>query len=121
MPVEAIACGCPVLALAEGGVLDSMTPATALFFTEATPEALAGAMLRFESRSGEFPPAILRAHAAQFSEASFAARFSAILADALATYLQTQTVPRGTEPVAAGRHHREGTQPAPATVPALLP
>ncbi len=120
VPVEAIACGCPVLALAEGGVLDSMTAATAVFFHQATPEALRDAMLQFESRSGDFQPAILRAHAARFSEASFAARFSAILADALATH--SHAVPCGIEPVAAVRRHpREETRRAPDSVPALLP
>ncbi len=119
VPVEAISCGCPVLALAEGGVLDSMTDETALFFHEPTPEALRDAMLRLESRPDGFPAATLRAHAARFSEASFAARFSEILADALAHHANALT--RGHGPAGTGRRHREETSQARATVPALLP
>ncbi len=84
VPVEAIACGCPVLALAEGGILDSMTPDTAVFFHEQTPEALEQAMLQFEARSDDFKPATLRARAADFSEAHFIARFTEIIAKAIA-------------------------------------
>ncbi len=84
MPVEAIACGCPVLALAEGGVLDSMTSDTAVFFHEQTPEALERAMLQFEARSNDFLPATLRARAADFSEAHFVTRFKEIVAGAIA-------------------------------------
>jgi len=83
VPVEAIACGCPVLALAEGGVLDSMTPDTAVFFHEQTPEALERAILQFEARSNDFQPATLRARAADFSEAHFIKRFTAIVAGAI--------------------------------------
>ena len=85
VPVEAIACGCPVIALAEGGVLDSMTADTAVFFSEPTPEALERAMLRFEARSHEFPPLTLRARAAAFSEARFVARFTEIVEHAVSS------------------------------------
>ncbi len=102
VPVEAIACGCPVIALAEGGVLDSMTPDTAVFFHEQTPEALERAMLTFEARSTDFEPQALRARAARFSEAQFVARFSKILAEhcgeavTARTYLNRQAA-EGTE------------------------
>jgi glycosyltransferase involved in cell wall biosynthesis len=79
VPVEAIACGCPVIALAEGGVLDSMTQDTAVFFHEQTPDALERAMLQFEARSADFETQALCARAAHFSEAQFVARFSRIL------------------------------------------
>ncbi len=85
VPVEAIACGCPVIALAEGGVLDSMTADTAVFFSEPTPEALQRAMLHFEARSEEFLPQTLKAHAAAFSEARFVARFTEIVEHAVSS------------------------------------
>ena len=84
VPVEAIACGCPVIALAEGGVLDSMTPDTAVFFHEQTPAALERAMLALEGRPQDFTLKTLRARAALFSEAAFIARFSEIVTEALA-------------------------------------
>ena len=82
VPVEAIACGCPVIALAEGGILDSMTAETAVFFHQPTPEALERAVLRYEQRAaagGEFAPDALRARAAVFSEEQFLLRFNDIL------------------------------------------
>ncbi len=86
VPVESISCGCPVIALAEGGILDSMTGETAVFFDEPTPEALERAMLDFEarteSRTGEFLPETLRKRARVFSEEAFVARFGEILAAA---------------------------------------
>lgn len=84
VPVEAIACGCPVIALAEGGVLDSMTPETAVFFHEQTPEALATAMMAFEARTTEFEPERLRQRAALFSEDHFVLRFTEIVNEAVA-------------------------------------
>lgn len=84
VPVEAIACGCPVVALAEGGILDSMTEETAVFFDEPTPEALIRAMLTLEAQPEAFAPATLRARASVFSEAHFIERFTAILEAAVA-------------------------------------
>ena len=92
VPVEAIACGCPVIALAEGGILDSMTPDTAVFFHEASVDALRHAILSFETRSNDFQPEQLRARAAEFSEANFVLRFEAIVQEAITPYLSRQTV-----------------------------
>jgi glycosyltransferase involved in cell wall biosynthesis len=83
VPVEAIACGCPVIALAEGGILDSMTEQTAVFYDEPTTEALEQAMLRFEAQPDMFSPHILRARAAVFSEAEFVSRLTIILEQAV--------------------------------------
>jgi glycosyltransferase involved in cell wall biosynthesis len=79
VPVEAIACGCPVIALAEGGVLDSMTKQTAVFYNSGSVEGLQEAMLRFESQESTFEEFALRSHAAKFSEAHFLCRFEEIL------------------------------------------
>lgn len=71
VPVEAIACGCPVIALGVGGVLDSMTDRTAVLYEEPTVEGLVEAMRCFEAREGSFAEAELRAHAETFSHATF--------------------------------------------------
>jgi glycosyltransferase involved in cell wall biosynthesis len=83
VPVEAIAAGCPVLALAKGGVVDSMTRETAEFYEEYSAAALQQAMLRFEAR--EFSDAGLRRRAAEFTREQFCRRFEAILKRAMAT------------------------------------
>jgi glycosyltransferase involved in cell wall biosynthesis len=82
VPVEAIAAGCPVIALAKGGAVDSMTRETAEFYEEESAAALQQAMLRFEAR--EFSDAALRRRAAEFTREQFCRRFEAILRRAIA-------------------------------------
>jgi len=49
-PVEAMACGCPVLAFAEGGALETVrNKISGLFFHKQTADAIARAVQRFES------------------------------------------------------------------------
>jgi len=79
VPVEAIACGCPVVALGVGGILDSMTGETAILYQEATCEGLREAMREFECREGEFVDANLRARADLFSKANFREAFERTL------------------------------------------
>jgi glycosyltransferase involved in cell wall biosynthesis len=83
VPIEAAAAGCPVIALAKGGVVDSMTSDTAQFYEEESAAALQKAILRFERR--KFSDAALRRRAAEFTREQFQRRFAAILRDALAT------------------------------------
>ena len=82
VPVEAIAAGCPVIALAKGGAMDSMTAETAEFYAEESAAALQRAILRFEAR--EFSDAELRRRAAEFTREQFGRRFEAILQRAIA-------------------------------------
>ncbi len=83
-PVEAIATGCPVIALHEGGVVDTLTPSTAVLYSEPTPDALRTALLRFESM--DFEDAALRSRAWEFSRDKFIRRFRALLASTLEEY-----------------------------------
>jgi glycosyltransferase involved in cell wall biosynthesis len=75
VPVEAIACGCPVIALGAGGVLDSMTDETAVLYSEATQQGLIDAIHQFEARKDAFSEKTLRDHATHFSEDHFLDRF----------------------------------------------
>jgi glycosyltransferase involved in cell wall biosynthesis len=90
VPLEAIACGCPVVALGIGGVLDSMTEDTAVFYTEETADGLAGAIRSFEEKQDQFIDSRLRARAAQFSEVIFMEKMEQIL---LNTRFGTQEAP----------------------------
>ena len=64
-PVEAQACGRPVIAYGKGGALESVIEGkTGHFFHEQTPEALAKAILEFEEMS--FDPRACRKNAKKF-------------------------------------------------------
>jgi glycosyltransferase involved in cell wall biosynthesis len=81
VPVEAIAAGCPVIALKKGGILDSMTDRTAVLYTDETVGGLVQAICDFELR--HFDERDLRRRAAQFSPERFLAGLEEILADVM--------------------------------------
>jgi glycosyltransferase involved in cell wall biosynthesis len=84
VPVEALAAGCPVIALREGGVVDSLTPSSATFYTDSSPEGLAAAILRFENT--HFEEHALRLRADEFSRDKFITRFRLVLVETLSEY-----------------------------------
>ncbi len=81
VPVEAIAAGCPVIALKKGGVLDSMTAQTAVLYNSETVDGLVEAIREFELRS--FDDSQLRRRAARFAPEKFLAGFEEIMAELL--------------------------------------
>ena len=90
VPVEAIACGCPVVALGIGGVLDSMTHLTSVLYENATVEGLTQAMLAFEIQEGNFKETDLREQALRFSEAHFLSRLERMIQNAMQLASQTE-------------------------------
>ncbi len=72
-PLEALASGRPVIALARGGALETLTPETGLLFDSPEPEALVETLRQFESFERSFEPARARARAEIFSEERFRA------------------------------------------------
>lgn len=79
VPVEAIACGCPVIALGIGGVLDSMTADTAVLYECAGADGLQAAIQEFEAREWGFDPVCLRERARLFSKANFRDGFERLI------------------------------------------
>ena len=75
-PLEAMALGTPVVALGEGGVLDSVVPGvTGIFFDRPEVDSLRHALTQVEAR--QWDREALRTHAARFSRARFRQRFAA--------------------------------------------
>ena len=86
-PVEAQACGTPVIAYGRGGASESVcgldNPApTGVFFDAQTPEAIAGAIRLFEREAGRILPGHCRSNAMRFSQAAFAEQFGRTVEDA---------------------------------------
>lgn len=77
-PVEAMACGRPVIALGRGGALETILDGeTGILFSSPSEENLLAALTRAEATSWD--SARIRAHAEQFSEQRFLDRMEAVL------------------------------------------
>lgn len=80
VPVEAMACGAPVIAFGKGGATETVVSGhwavasqepTGILFPEQTVECLVDAMQRLEAHSGDFSPAVARRQALRFSRHRF--------------------------------------------------
>jgi glycosyltransferase involved in cell wall biosynthesis len=104
LPVEAMACGRPVIAYGKGGVTETVTPfncstfdvqraeqknafslqpqtPTGVFFYEQTVEALIQAIDLFERSVDQFDPEALRAHAFTFDRSIFEKRIASYVGE----------------------------------------
>lgn len=82
VPVEAQACGKPVIAYAKGGALETVVEGeTGVFFRDPTAESLRDALLDLEKRSWD--TAAIRRHAEQFSEIVFLEKMTRFMAERL--------------------------------------
>jgi glycosyltransferase involved in cell wall biosynthesis len=80
VPLEAQACGRPVVALARGGALETVRPGeTGVLVDELSPAAFADAIADAVER--RFDRAAIRAHAEQFSRARFGDEMAALVAE----------------------------------------
>ena len=83
IPVEAQACGRPVIAYGSGGALETVVDGkTGVFFDRQDVDSLLDALERFERLEGEgaFVPSAIAEHAASFSEARFRDQMAAVIA-----------------------------------------
>jgi glycosyltransferase involved in cell wall biosynthesis len=83
-PLEAQACGTPVIAYGKGGVLETVCGLdkenpTGIFFPEQTVASLIDAVCRFEQESDRFNPLVCRQNAVRFSPDRFRGEFSAFV------------------------------------------
>lgn len=71
-PLEAMACGRPVIAYKKGGALETVTDGkTGIFFNEQSVESLKDAVLKFLKTEKKFDPKEIRRHAEKFSPSVF--------------------------------------------------
>ena len=86
VPLEAQACGRPVVALGRGGALETVVDGETGVLVEAGEEALADGLLRASRMA--WNPAAIRQHAERFSRDRFAREITAVIDE-------TMTVPAG--------------------------
>ena len=88
VPLEAMACGKPVIAYGKGGVLETVVPLngsatssapTGVFFYEQTVDALIEAVRLFERSRDCFDPHAIRAHVAPFDRARFKQKMKEVI------------------------------------------
>ena len=93
-PVEAQACGRPVIAYGKGGALESIAAerekvargrATGLFFHQQTVGALCDTILEFEKREQDFDPVFISDWAKRFDSAYFVDGFRELVNAATAS------------------------------------
>jgi glycosyltransferase involved in cell wall biosynthesis len=76
-PIEAQACGTPVIAYGRGGAVETVANGVSgLLFHEQSAEAIAAAVVQFEKAEGQFDPERVRAHALRFSTERFRSEFT---------------------------------------------
>ncbi len=94
-PVEAQACGTPVIAYGKGGALETVQGLgterpTGVFFPSQTSAAIKEAIETFERSAARFDPERISNHAQAFSEARFRREFEAFVTECWRGF-QTQT------------------------------
>lgn len=84
LPVEAQACGTPVIAFGKGGALETVLDGvTGILYKQQTVASLSEAIREFESRSADFDPIRIRQHAELFNKEIFRDKIKSFVTDKL--------------------------------------
>ena len=80
IPVEAQACGTPVIAYGKGGALETVVHnKTGILFNTQSADSIQSAILAFEKESDRFNPVAIREHALKFSTQRFETEIQAFI------------------------------------------
>ena len=102
VPLEAMACGKPVIAYGKGGVRETVRPLnpipevsqpfapTGVFFYEPSSQALIKAIDLFESRKNELSPHAIRAHVEPFDRRHFKDRIKQVIMANYGNFVQSR-------------------------------
>ncbi|MEM9882349.1 MAG: glycosyltransferase [Planctomycetota bacterium] len=95
VPVEALAAGCPVIALGRGGVLETVGDGrSGVFFDRPTTAGIREAVERFEAQGVTAGPAELHSDARAFSAEVFRGRLADWVQRRYATFLESAFCPK---------------------------
>ena len=91
IPVEAMACGAPVIAYGRGGALETIIPLrdefidnpTGMFFDRQRIDSLTGAIEKFEKAESAFHAQAMRKNAERFSKEIFVEKMATVINDFL--------------------------------------
>ncbi len=94
-PVEAQACGTPVIAFGKGGVLETIIPEgnqnpTGVFFDKQEPGSIIESVNKFESMQDLFEPTECRRNAEKFSEERFRTEINTYIRDKWTNFNETK-------------------------------
>lgn len=82
IPLEAMASGRPVIALAEGGALDTVVDGqTGIYFKKQTVKSLSQAIEKYQNNKRKFRPELIREHSRKFDTTIFKKKLLAYLKD----------------------------------------
>jgi len=92
IPVEAQACGTPVIAYGKGGALETVIDGkSGLFFNRQTPDDLIEAVRKFEMIAPQFNPEDIRANAMKFSIENHQKNLKMFIEQKISEHLPTET------------------------------
>jgi len=74
-PVEAMACGRPVIAYGKGGAVETVSASTGLLYENPGIDGLVNAVKRFETIESSFDPGTIRSNALKFDRTVFKEKF----------------------------------------------
>ncbi len=91
MPLEAQACGTPVIAFGRGGILETIrglddAEPTGVFFQEQSMEAIVGAINLYEANESRIKPLTCRQNAERFSPQRFRSEFAGFVDESWASF-----------------------------------
>ena len=95
VPIEALACGCPVIALDRGGVAETVDFAVGRVYAEPTTDGLLGAITAWEAEGRPHDPGIARARAEALSLPVFRRRLLGYLDEVMSSTRPTADRSRG--------------------------
>ncbi len=91
LPVEAQACGTPVIAFGRGGAAETVVDGqTGVFFGSQTVDGLQSGLKEFLKKEGTFDPALIRKNAERFNTDRFVVEFKAYVDSKVEAFLKNR-------------------------------
>lgn len=95
VPLEAMACGKPVIAYGRGGSLETVVAGqTGIFFQQQNKAAVVEAIRRFQRLENKFDPQLIRKHALKFSKNKFIKNIETFIKEKYEHFIPSHPLPR---------------------------